>query len=384
MIKTIGIITVARSDYSIYRPLLQEIAARPDFDLRLLVSGAHLETDFGMTVEGIERDGFPVSARIKVLEKGDDSGDVARAMGRGVIAFGAHFSSNPLDMLVVLGDRFEMFAAALAAVPFNLPIVHLHGGELTEGAMDDRFRHAMTKISHLHGVSHEAYRRRILQMGEEPWRVVTCGLMALDGIKTSPRLSLGELHRRFKVDFRVPTLLVTLHPTTNEFQNSMEQVEVVLTAVRRIGMQTVFTMPNADMAGRLIRARILDFVSHYRLGICVENFGAEAYFSVLSYVTLMLGNSSSGLMEAPYFGLPVVNVGDRQKGRLRAGNVLDVPFCVMEIEHAVKKALSPDFRLMAGKTRNFFGSGQAAKRLLEFIASAPPRERLINKSFCDV
>lgn len=383
--RSVGVVSVGRSDYSIYRPLLQRIAAHPDLELRLLVSGMHLEERYGSTVNLIEKDGFPVTARIPVLQKEDTAEAVAIAMGAGVSGFAKHFAKQRPDLLVVLGDRFEMFAAALAAVPFNIPILHLHGGELTEGAMDDRFRHGLTKMSHLHGVATEVYRQRVIQLGEEPWRVECCGALSLDNMLSVPRLSRAELEARFKLDLSIPPLLVTLHPTTSEYEQTAPQTDALMSALQTLGLPVIFTMPNADMAGSVIRERILAFCTTHPNARWVENFGPEGYFSILAEVSAMVGNSSSGLLEAPSYALPVVNIGNRQKGRLRAGNIIDVPiFEAADIVSAVKQALTPEFKARAAGFEHFFGEGHASARLLNLIVNTPLDERLLNKTFHDL
>lgn len=382
--KRIGVVSVGRSDYSIYRPLLRRIAAHPQLNLRVLVSGMHLEGRFGNTVDGIARDGFEISAQIPVLQPEDTPQAIAQAMGLGVAGFGAYFAKEPPDLLVVLGDRFEMFAAALAAVPFNIPILHLHGGELSEGAMDDRFRHGLTKMSHLHGVATEVYRQRVIQLGEEPWRVMHCGALSLDNLNDIHRLSRAEIEQRFSLDLSAPPLLVTLHPTTSEYEQTGPQTDALLAALRELDLPVIFTMPNADMAGQVIRERIVAFSATYPKSRSVENFGPEGYFSILEQVAAMVGNSSSGLLEAPSFALPVVNIGNRQKGRLRAGNVLDVPFETKAIVASVKRALSPAFKAAAAGYEHFFGDGHAAEKIVDLIANTPLDERLLGKTFHDL
>ncbi len=383
--KSVAVVTVGRSDYSIYRPLLQRIAGHSELKLSVLVSGMHLEERFGLTVNLIEQDGFPVAARVPVLQAEDTPEAVATAIGRGVSGFAQTFASSRPDLLVVLGDRFEMFAAALAAVPFNIPILHLHGGELTEGAMDDRFRHGLTKMSHLHGVATEVYRRRVIQLGEEPWRVLCCGALSLDNMLAIRRLPRAELERRFDLDLSSPPLLVTLHPTTSEFEQAGPQTAALIAALQQVGLPVIFTMPNADMAGSVIREHILRFCASHPQARWVENFGPEGYFSILGEVSAMVGNSSSGLLEAPSFALPVVNIGSRQKGRLRAGNVIDVPeFEARQIVQAIRQALTPEFRRIAAGHEHFFGDGHASERLLDLIVQTPLDDRLLGKTFHDL
>lgn len=382
--RRIAVVSTGRSDYSIYRPLLRAIQDHPELELQVLVTGMHLDDRFGRTVDLVARDGFPVAARIPVLQDDDSPQGIAAAMAASVAGFGDHYADSPPDVLVVLGDRFEMFAAALAAVPFNLPILHLHGGELSEGAMDDRFRHALTKLSHLHGVATETYRRRVLQLGEEPWRVLCCGALALDNLRTVQRLTRAELEARFDLDLREPPLLVTLHPTTNAPELAGPQTDALLDALQQLDLPVVFTMPNADTAGSVIRARVLEFCRAHANARWVENFGPEAFYSMLAEARAMVGNSSSGLLEAPSFALPVVNLGDRQKGRLRAANVIDVPFEPAAIVAAVLTALTPEFRAQAAGQEAFFGDGHAAERLVDLLATVPLDARLRDKTFHDL
>lgn len=382
--RRIAVVSTGRSDYSIYRPLLQAIQAHPDLQLQVLVTGMHLDDRFGRTVDLVEKDGFPVAARIPVLQTDDTAQGIATAMAAGLAGFGAHYAATPPDLLVVLGDRFEMFAAALAAVPFNLPILHLHGGELSEGAMDDRFRHALTKLSHLHGVATEVYRSRVIQLGEEPWRVLCCGALALDNLRTLRRLTRAELEQRFELDLSESPLLVTLHPTTNAPELAGPQTDALLEALQQLGLPVVFTMPNADTAGSVIRGHLLEFCQNHRRARWVENFGPEAYYSMLAEARAMVGNSSSGLLEAPSFALPVVNLGDRQKGRLRAANVIDAPFEPAAIVAAVQTALTPEFKAQAAGQENFFGDSHAAERLVDLLATVPLDARLRDKTFHDL
>lgn len=381
--RAIAVVTVGRSDYSIYCPLLKLIQGHPDLELRVLVSGMHLEEQYGYTVQRIEKDGFPISARVPLSQNQDTPEAIAAAVGRGVAGFAQYYAVNRPDLLIVLGDRFEMFAAALGAVPFNIPILHLHGGELTEGAMDDRFRHALTKLSHLHGVATEVYRQRVIQMGEEPWRVLCCGALSLDNFMAIPRLSRKDLEEQFALDLSQPPLLVTLHPTTSEYENTDAQMNALLGALRLLNMPVIFTMPNADMAGSIIRRGILDFCETFAQSVWVENFGPQGYFSILHEVKAMVGNSSSGLLEAPSFALPVVNIGTRQKGRIRAGNVIDTDFDTMSIVAAVTEATSFEFQKKAAGYESYFGDGHASERLVKMISQVPLDSKLLGKTFND-
>ena len=376
-------VTVARSDYSIYRSVLREIESDPALSLRLIVAGAHLSDEFGDTLTPIRDDGFEIAERVEMLRASDSSGGVARSMGTGIRAFADVFEARPPDILLVLGDRFEMHAAALAALPFKIPVAHIHGGELTEGAIDDALRHSMTKLSHLHFVATEEYASRVRQLGEEPWRVIVSGAPALDGIAETRLWTREEIISRLGSVFEQSPLLVTYHPVTLEHDDTQRQVEQLFHALDRFDVPIVFTAPNADTGGRAIRVRIDEFVRSRPLTVLVENLGALGYFSLMAYARAMVGNSSSGIIEAPSFGLPVVNIGTRQKGRIRAPNVLDVAVDSEAIQSGIRFALSSQFRESLRGLPNPYGSGGAARIIVENLKRLSS-ERLIPKRFCDL
>ena len=381
--RTIGVVTVARSDYGIYRPVLRALDAEDDLSLRLFVGGMHLLDRFGSTVEEIEQDGFPIAERVDFLLPDDTPQAVAESIGRGVIAFTEAFTRSRPDVVVVLGDRFEMFAAAIAALPLGLPVAHIHGGELTEGAIDDAMRHAITKLSHLHFVSTEAYAARVRQLGEEDWRVVVSGAPTLDTLVDFRPLDAEELEARFGVSFDEPTLLVTLHTETLEPERTEAHGRAVMQAVKESGFRAVFTYPNADAGNRLLVRLLEDAVASSDRYSIVRSFGNVAYFSVLGRAAAMVGNSSSGLIEAPSFELPVVNVGSRQRGRVRAANVIDVEPERGAIASAIARATSADFRRGLDGLVNPYGDGHAAARIVEVLAATPLDERLLIKRFRD-
>lgn len=381
--RTVGVVTVARSDYGIYRPLLQLLAAHDDVRLQLYVGGMHLLERFGSTVEEIERDGFPIAERVDFLLPEDTPRAVAESIGRGVVAFAAAFSRTRPELLLVLGDRSEMFAAAATALPLGIPLAHVHGGELTEGAIDDAMRHAITKLSHLHFVSTEQYAARVRQLGEEDWRIVVSGAPALDALVGFRPLDQEELRDRFGVSFERPTLLVTFHPETLEPARTQEHARELIDAVHDSGLDAVFTYPNAD-AGHAGLVELFEQAAsssdRYRI---VRNFGGGAYFSAMSRAAAMVGNSSSGLLEAPSFRLPVVNVGSRQRGRVRAENVIDVEAERAAIAAAITRATSVEFRRGLNGLSNPYGDGHAAAKIVEVLTTVPLDDRLLTKRFRD-
>jgi len=384
-VRTIGVVTVGRSDYGIYRSILRKIAAEPALRLQIIASGMHLAPEFGHTVKMIEADGFEVSDRVESLLASDSPEGVGKSMGLGVMGFSQVFARSRPDILVVLGDRFDMFPAALAALPFRIPVAHLHGGEVSFGAIDDALRHAITKLSHLHFVATEEYRRRVLQMGEEPWRVTVSGAPALDDLDSTPRLSRAELEQRFGFRLDEPPLLVTFHPSTLQHDQIEWQTAELLAAVEASGHPAVFTAPNADTGGRKVRAMVEGFVKNSPRAWFVENFGQQGYFSFMREALAMVGNSSSGIVEAASFHLPVVNIGDRQEGRDRAGNVIDVGYERQAILDGLRRVLEPKFRAEVQTIRNPYQATEstAAGQIVERLKTVALDDRLLVKRFCD-
>lgn len=381
--RTLGVVTVARSDYGIYLPILRKIEADSELRLRLIVSGMHLAPEFGRTVEAIERDGFEIAEKVEMLVASDTPEAVAKSMGLGLIGYAQTYARLRPDLLVVLGDRFEMHAAALAALPFKIPVAHIHGGELTMGAIDDALRHSMTKLSHLHFVSTEEYARRVIQLGEEPWRVTVCGAPSLDNLKATELLTIAELETKLGLSLKEPTLLVTYHPVTLEYEETEKQAGEFFAALSHFEMPIVFTAPNADTGGRLLIEMIRDYVATHPSARLVDNLGTQAYFSLMAISAAMVGNSSSGIIEASTFKLPVVNIGTRQKGRVRGANVIDVGNGREEIIAGIERALAKDFRDGLSAHSNPYGRGDAADLIVARLKEVPLNQRLLVKQFQD-
>lgn len=379
--RRIAVVTVGRSDWGIYRPVLRRLAAVLDVELQILASGAHLDPRVG-TIAAVEEDGFGAVVRLPI--PGGDSGrEVADAMGRATSAFAVAFAEYRPDLIVVLGDRFEMFAAASAAVPLVIPLAHIHGGERTAGAIDDVFRHAMTKMSHLHFASTNEFARRVRQLGEEAWRVTVSGAPALDEIHRLTPMSPAELRQQFGVDVETPFALCTFHPTTLEPGAEGNQVDALVDALATFGLRVVFTGPNADAGGQLLRKRIGDACVTNPLWQLVESFGARGWFSVMQRAAVVVGNSSSGIIEAPSFRVPVVNIGTRQDGRPRAINVVDVGNESASILAGLRRATSADFRGTLVDMKNPYGDGRAAERIVDVLCGVALDGRLKRKGFVD-
>lgn len=380
--RRLGVVSVARSDYGIYRPLLHALTQRDDVELLLYVGGMHLLEQFGYTIEEIERDGFPIAARVDFAAGDDTPLGVAASIGRGVQGFAEAFVRSRPDLLVVLGDRAEMFAAGIAALPLTIPLAHIHGGETTEGAIDETIRHALTKLSHLHFAATDEYARRIVQLGEDPWRVVVSGAPALDTLVDFTPLPDAELERR-GVHLRRPTLLVTYHPVTLASERAHGEIQALLDAVADSGLDAVLTYPNADAGhGRIIEA-IEQFASASDRYTVIRSLGSEGYFTLMGRAIAMVGNSSSGIIEAASFELPVVDVGDRQAGRLRGPNVIHVACDQGKIAAAIARAASVEFRRSLAGLANPYGDGHASPRIVERLLSVPLDERLLSKRLND-
>lgn len=381
--RIVGVVTVARSDYGHYRPLLRELDAREDVELVLFAGGMHLVERFGSTIAEVEADGYTIAERVDFLLPGDSPQAVAESLGRGVAGFSAAFACTRPDILVVLGDRFEMLGPVVAALPLGLPVAHLHGGELTEGAFDDAIRHAITKLAHLHFVAAEPYARRVRQLGEEDWRVTVVGAPGLDVLRTLRPLVDDELRARFGLVLDESFLLVTFHPETLELDRTEAHAREVLAAVEDSGLRAVLTYPNADPG----HAAIVELLESRAAGnprwTLVRSLGNDAWFTLLRRAAALVGNSSSGLVEAPSFRLPVVNVGERQRGRLRAANVLDVEPARAAVAAAIAQAVSPAFRAGLDGLVNPYGDGGASPRIADVLASVPLDERLLVKRFVD-
>ncbi|HAR97326.1 MAG TPA: UDP-N-acetylglucosamine 2-epimerase (hydrolyzing) [Syntrophus sp. (in: bacteria)] len=381
--RTIGVVTTSRADWGLYLPVLRRIRKERTLRLRLFVSGTHLSARYGRTVDVVRADGFSPDGSMDLHLGAGAPVDIARSMGLGVEGFARLYRRDRPDILMILGDRFEMFAAALAAVPFNIPLAHIHGGEVTEGAMDDSLRHALTKLSHLHFVSTRDYARRVAQLGEEPWRITVSGAPALDNLKTVKLLSQSALERELAFPLDPAPLLVTFHPVTRETDETARHVGELLAALDRSGRPLIFTMPNADTANAVIRERIRSFIGGRANAAAFESLGTRLYFSLMGAAAAMVGNSSSGLIEAPSLLLPVVNVGIRQRGRVRAANVIDTGHDRAEVLRAIRKAADPAFRRGLRGLRNPYGDGSAAPRIVDRLKTVPLSAGLTVKRFVD-
>jgi GDP/UDP-N,N'-diacetylbacillosamine 2-epimerase (hydrolysing) len=373
--------TGSRADYGLLRWVMEGIRSAPDLELQVIATGMHLSPAFGLTYREIEDDGFLIDRRVEMLLNSDSSVGLSKSMGLGLIGMGEALQQLRPDLMLVLGDRFEIFAAVAAATALRLPVAHVHGGETTEGAFDEAIRHSITKMSHLHFVAAEDYRRRVIQLGEHPDRVHLVGGLGVDGIKRTRLLDRSALEASLGLKFGSKNLLVTYHPATLEEQPAAQQMAELLAALEGLqDTQLIFTMPNADPGHQALFGMIEDFARRQRNARVFVSLGHTRYISCLAQVDGVVGNSSSGLLEAPSLGKGTVNIGDRQRGRLKAASVIDCAPDRHSIAQALLRLYSPEFQAAARTVRNPYGDGGASERIVGIVRSAPVAA-LLKKSF---
>lgn len=379
--RKVCVVTGTRAEYGLLRWVIQGVQDAPDLQLQLLVTGTHLSPEFGLTYREIEADGLHIDERVEMLVSADTASSTAKSMGLGLIGFGDAFARLHPDILVLLGDRFEVLAAASAALVAGIPVAHLHGGETTEGAFDESIRHAVTKMSHLHFVAAEAYRRRVIQLGEQPERVHLVGGLGIDAILRTPLMDRAALEASLGVGLGERHLLITFHPVTLEGQSSATQMAELLAALGTLNdTRLVFTLPNADTGSRELRQMVDSFVASHPNAVAFASLGHLRYLSCLKLAAGVVGNSSSGLIEAPSLGVGTVNIGNRQQGRLKADSVID---CLPErraILDAIQQLGAPGFRQRLDRTVNPYGQGGASEKIVQTLRSTR-LEGIVKKSF---
>jgi len=382
--RKICIVTGTRAEYGLLYWLMKSIQEDPELELQIIATGMHLSPEFGLTFKVIEADGFTIDAKVEMLLSSDTPVGIAKSIGLGVIGFADAFSRLRPDILVVLGDRFEILASAQAAMTARIPIAHLHGGESTEGLIDEAIRHAITKMSHFHFVAAEPYRERVIQMGEQPEHVLNFGAPGLDSIKRMQLLSRNELEQALPFRLGKINFLVTYHPVTlsgRDPAQAMQELFIALDAFK--DAHIIITKPNADTDGRILCTMIDEYaVRRYGRVHASTSLGQLKYLSALKHTDVVIGNSSSGLTEAPAIKIPTVNIGDRQKGRLRASSVIDCEESSASIITAIEKALSAEFqRSMPGVVSPYYGEGNASQRIKEHLKAASLDGILLKKFF---
>lgn len=338
--KKVCVITGTRAEYGLLKPLIQKIDKDDEMELQLVVTGMHLSPEFGLTYQEIEQDGFRITERNEMLLSSDTPNGITKSIGLGVIGFADIFTRTEPDMVVLLGDRYETLAAATAAMVHRIPIAHIHGGELTEGAIDEAIRHAITKMSMLHFTATETYRNRVIQLGEQPDRVFCVGALGVENIKTQKLMSREELEESLGFSLDGPYIVVTFHPVTLENNTVKEQFENLLSALDKFReYRIIFTKANSDTDGRVVNQRIDEYVAGNRdRAAAFTSLGMVRYLSAVKYSQMVVGNSSSGILEVPSFHIPTVNIGDRQKGRMRGKSVIDCDCTMSEIACAIHTA----------------------------------------------
>lgn len=368
MSRKVCIITGTRAEYGLLRWVIQGIADAPDLHLQIIATGAHLSPEFGLTWREIEADGYAINRKVEMLTSSDTCVGIAKAMGLGMIGFADAFSDLKPDLIVVLGDRFEIFAAVAAAMVARIPVAHIHGGEATEGAIDEAIRHSITKMSHLHFVAAEQYRNRVIQLGETPEHVFLVGGLGIDNIKRLKLLDRSAIENALGCDLGAKSLLVTFHPVTLEEATASDQMDELLAALSKLrDTRLIFTFPNADANGRVLIRQIQDFVDRYDNARVYTSLGQLLYLSCVAHVDGVVGNSSSGLLEVPSFGKGTINIGDRQRGRLQADSVIN---CAPErgaISSALRQLYSDEFQSGLRNVRSPYGEGGASEKIVETI-----------------
>lgn len=385
--KRIGIMTGTRAEYGLLKSLMQEINKDNDLELYLIVSGMHLSPEFGMTYKEIEEDGFEINAKVEMLLSSDSPAGISKSIGLGVIGFADEFQRADLDMLILLGDRYEALSAAISAMVMRIPIAHLHGGELTEGAIDEGIRHSITKMSYLHFTSTEQYRNRVIQLGENPERVFYVGALGVENIKKINLMTKEELERSIHFEIDENTVVVTYHPVTLENNTVEEQFLNLLKVLdRNPKIRMIFTKANADTNGRIVNELIDKYAAQNSERACAfMSLGQKRYLSALKYCRIVIGNSSSGIIEAPSFGKPIINIGDRQKGRICADSVINCGYTQQEIQQAMETALTKEFENKASNCRNPYEKENTAANIISVIKDYLLNDKIkLKKGFYDI
>ena len=382
----IDIVTTTRAEYGLMRPLIKRMSEDAEINVKLLVTGTHLSEKFGYTISEIKKDNFCPTVELSILSESTGVNAVSETMANAIVEFTKYLSKNKPDFILVDGDRYETLGVCIAAVNTNVPIIHCGGGATTEGAADEYYRHAMTKMSFLHFPTTEVYRNRIIQMGEAPERVFTVGSMGIENILQTDFLSKEELGKQIEFPLTKPFAVVTFHPVTLENNTCENQLNALLAACdAHSEMQFIFTKANADNGGDEINRILDDYAKKTENALCVSSLGARRYLSALKYAEFVMGNSSSGLIEAPSMRLPTINIGDRQRGRIQAESIINCEPEKESILKAIEKALSPEFKEFCKTVKNPNGDGDTTRKIVQAIKEFyNNRDVDIKKSFYDI
>ena len=382
--RKICVITGTRAEYGLLYWLMKEIDADKDLELQIIVTGMHLSKEFGNTYQQIENDGFSINKKVDISLVSDSEVGISKSMGLAMIGLSDAFNNLKPDLIVILGDRFEIFSAASAAMIAKIPIAHLHGGEATEGAFDESIRHSITKMSHLHFTATEEYKDRVVQLGEQPDRVFNVGGFGIDNINKLKLLSKSDLENVINFSFGEKNILVTFHPVTLENSTAKVQFKELLDSISELqNTKIIFTKANSDTDGRIINSMIDAYVDDYDNTIAFTSMGQLNYLSALQFMDAVVGNSSSGLLEAPSFKIGTIDIGDRQKGRIKADSVISCLPNKKNIDNALKKLYSKDFQNIVKNIKNPYGKGGASKSTLDIIKDFN-LDNILKKTFYDL
>ncbi len=383
--KKICILTTTRAEYGLLKPVIKKLLMDRELDVRVAVTGAHLSSDFGLTYKQIENDDIIIDCKICMMIKGDTPAGITKSMANALIGFAEYFETSRPDLLVVLGDRYETLAVCIAAMNERIPIAHLYGGETTEGAVDESIRHAITKMSHLHFTSTLAYKKRVIQLGENPDNVYYVGSTGCEAIGELKLMSKSELEESIAFKLNKKTALLTYHPVTLEDNSFRSQFEDILSALDGAQLNIIFTKANADVGGKIINDMIDDYVKcNSERTVAFSSLGQIRYFSALKFVDFVIGNSSSGIIEAASFHIPTVNIGDRQKGRISADSVIDCYVNRDDIASGIKKALSEEFKYSIKDVENPYQKNGTSDKIVSIIKERLVRGIDIKKKFYDI
>lgn len=360
----IAVLTSSRADYGIYLPLLKALKADSFFNLSIIAFGTHLSHTHGETVQQIYNDGFEQVIKVDTMPDGDTPADIAAAMGKTLTGFSKVWPSHTFDLVVALGDRYEMFAACASTVPFGILLAHIHGGETTLGAIDDAFRHSITQMAAYHFATTETYAKRVAELKGSSHNVFKVGALSIDNLKSLPLLSVDEFKQRFDIDLSKKSILITFHPETVAFEQNKVYVAELIAALNEIkDHQLIITMPNADTMGNIVRAALQQFIAETPNAIGVESFGALGYLSCMKHCSMLLGNTSSGFVEAAFFPKWVINLGERQTGRILTPNILQTPINKTDILNAVQKIV----KNTTPPSNNIYGTGNTAPQIVHIL-----------------
>lgn len=378
--RKICVVTGSRADYGLLYPILRKIKNKAELDLQIVATSSHLSNEFGLTFKQIESDGFFIDAKVDNLYNSDSKSSIAKSTGKAVILLSDCFERLNPNIVLILGDRFEAHAAATTALLLNIPIAHIHGGEVSEGSVDEQLRHSITKMSYLHFCSTEAYRFRIIQMGENPNRVFNTGAPGIDNIKNFSLLSKSKLEKEIGWKFQEKTALFTYHPETLSKTSPQNDLDSILKILQKSSLCILFTSSNADSGGRSLNDIIQSFCLKNTIRFkFIKNLGQLQYLSAMSHSDLLIGNSSSGIIEAASFFKPVINIGDRQKGRLKGFNVVDST--INDLKKSINLAISSEFLKKCKYVNNIYGSGNAATKIVNTLIN---HKLSVRKSFEDI